>query len=858
MRHATCFALLLGGGIAIAFSAYPSARQSEQVAATFSDDDVRRTLDTYCVTCHNQKNATANLSLDLLDASNPATHAAEWEKVVTKLRARTMPPGERPRPDAATYKGVASYLETKLDRAWAANPNPGRINAVHRLNRQEYRNAIRDVLALDIDAKSMLPPDGAADGSFDNMANVLTISPAQLDRYLTVARHATRLAVGLPPSAPVSAEFGLPRDHLQEDLADTDLPLGSRGGIAARYTFPADGEYLIKVFLHRNYQDYVIGMGWQQLLDVRLDGKLLKRFTVGGGALGHRAPALGFAGDGEPGFEGDRAWEDYTLTKADADLEVRTFVKAGPGVVGVAFPRDVFEPDGVGNPPYGATGEYLLSDQHMAPARVAEVRIAGPYKVAAPATNTPSRREILVCQPASGAKGPPRVNDDKACAYRILSRMARRAYRRPVTELDVQTLLTFFDLGRNEGGSFDAGIQMALERMLVDPDFLLRVYQDPAGSARLRDDATAGKQDPASVRRAGPAVRTRLDAGTYRLSDLEVASRLSFFLWSSVPDEQLLKLAEAGRLTDAATLRHQVQRMLADPRAADALVQGFVTQWLNLRRLEEYTPEYNKIRDAGRALLYAFPVETEMFVASTLRENRSIVELLNADYTFVNETLARHYGIPNVYGSHFRRVTLTNVDGRGGLLGHAGVLALTSYPDRTSPVLRGKWLLDNILDAPVPPPPDDVNATLPEAVEGSKPVSMREQLAQHRTQARCATCHSVMDQLGFALEGFDEVGRWRATAEPNAKIDDLGSWPGGVTLNGFTGLRAMLVDEREQFARTVTRKLMSYALGRELEHFDEPSVRAIARGAAEDGYRWSAIVTGIVESPAFLMRRKDR
>jgi hypothetical protein len=407
--------------------------------------------------------------------------------------------------------------------------------------------------------------------------------------------------------------------------------------------------------------------------------------------------------------------------------------------------------------------------------------------------------------------------------------LARRAYRRPATELDIQTLLRFFDLGRREGGTFDAGIQMALERLLVDPDFLLRVYRDPPARAV-----------------------------SYRLSDLEVASRLSFFLWSSVPDEVLLKLAEAGTLTAPATLRAQVHRMLADPRAADALVQGFAAQWLNLRRLEEYTPDYGNIRDAGRALLHAFPVETEMFVASTLGENRSIIELLSADYTFVNETLARHYGIPNVYGSHFRRVTLPNLDQRGGLLGHAGLLAATSYPDRTSPVLRGQWLLENILDAPVPPPPDDVNATLPEPAEGSAPVSMRERLAQHRTQARCATCHSVMDPLGFALESFDEVGRWRTVDDSGAKIDDAGSWPGGVALNGFTGLRARLLDERQQFGRTVTRKLMSYALGRELEYYDEPAVRAIARAAAAEDYRWSSIITGIVESPGFLMRRKDR
>jgi hypothetical protein len=556
---------------------------------------------------------------------------------------------------------------------------------------------------------------------------------------------------------------------------------------------------------------------------------LLKRFTVGGGALGRRSPALGFAGDGEPGFEGDRAWEDYVLSQADADLVVRTVVKAGPRVVGVTFPRDVFEQDGVGNPAYGATGEYLLSEQHMAPARVAEVRIDGP--AASPAergvgaargrgvsTDTPSRRAIFVCRPERAA-------DERSCAEKILSRVARRAYRRPVTDSDVRTLLAFYDLARKEGAAFDGGVQMALERMLVDPDFLLRVYQDPPNQR-----------------------------GPYRLADLEVASRLSFFLWSSLPDEPLLAAAQAGKLSDPAELQQQVRRMLADSRAADALVRGFASQWLNLRRMDEYTPDYGNIRDAGRALLQAFPVETEMFVASTLRENRSIVELLTADYTFVNETLARHYGIPNVYGSHFRRVTLPNPEQRSGLLGHAGLLALTSYPNRTSPVLRGKWLLDNILDAPVPPPPADVNTTLEENAAATKTTSIRERLAQHRSQARCGVCHSVMDPLGFALERFDEVGRQRDSDDSGTPIDDVGHWPGGVTLNGFAGLRAMLVDRRDAFAATVTRKLLSYALGRELEHFDQPTVRKIVRDAAKADYRWSAIITGIVQSPAFLMR----
>jgi hypothetical protein len=842
--YASSFALLLSGGVAAAAVALGASPQPSRqtgpspslAVSAFSASDVRRTLNTYCIPCHNENANTAKLALDVLDVERPAANAAIWEKVVRKLRAQTMPPEGRERPDEATYNAVAGWLESSLDRAWAANPNPGRISAVHRLNRQEYQNAIRDLLQVDIDVKSMLPGDGSADGSFDNMANVLTISPAHLDRYMSAARYVTRLAVGLPPLAVVSAEFGLPRDHLQEDLINTDLPLGSRGGIAARHYFPVDGEYVIKVFLHRNYQDYVIGMGWPQTLDVRLDGRLLKRFTVGGGALGYRSPALGFAGDGEPGFEGDREWEDYALTKADADLEVRTLVRAGPGVVGVSFPRDLFEIDGVGNPAYGATGEYLLSDQHMAPARVAEVRIVGPYagsivghdlsRALPNAKDTPSRREIFVCEPKS-------VSEERSCATRILSRLARRAYRRPATDRDIATLVGFFDTGRKDGGTFDAGIQMALERLLVDPDFLLRVYQDP--------DTRGARSRPAEA---------------YRLSDLEVASRMSFFLWSSIPDQALLKVAESGKLTEPAILKQQVRRMFADARATDALVRNFVSQWLTLRRMDEYTPEYGNIRDSGRALLYAFPVETEMFVASTLRGDRGIPELLSADYTFLNETLARHYGISNVYGSHFRRVKLPNLGERGGLLGHGGLLALTSYPDRTSPVLRGKWLLDNILDAPVPPPPDDVNTTLEESVEGAKATSIRERLAQHRNQARCSVCHSVMDPLGFALEKFDAVGRWRDVDESGTPVDEVGNWPGGLKLVGLAGLRSMLMDRREQFVATVTRKLMAYALGRELEHYDQPAVRKIVRDAAVDGYRWSSIITGIVQSHAFLMRSR--
>jgi mono/diheme cytochrome c family protein len=812
-----------------------SRAQGPVSTPAFGSTDAQRVLDKYCVGCHNQKARTANLALDGLDVSTPAAHPVGWEKVVQKLRVGTMPPAGAPKPDPATYAALAGWLEGELDKAWMAKPNPGRIQAVHRLNRQEYKNAVRDLLALDVDIAAMLPPDSTADGSFDNMANVLTISPAHLDRYLSAARHISRLAVGLPPTAVISGEFGLPRDHLQEDMVSTDLPLGTRGGIAARYTFPVDGEYRIRVILHRSYQDYILGMGWQQPLDVRLNNKLLKRFVVGGGALPYRGTALGYAGDGEPGSEGAPEWESYLLTGGDADLEARTFVKAGPRVVAAAFPRDLFEPDGLGNPAYGATGEYLLSEQYMAPARIAELRISGPYPsggVAGSPSDTPSRRRIFTCVAA--------VGKERTCASEILGRLARHAYRRRVTEQDLDPLLQFFESGRKESRSFDGGIQLAIERLLVDPDFLLRVYRDPA------PDTTG-------------VLPTQHSPETYRLSDLELASRLSFFLWSSIPDEPLLKLAESGELSKPQTLRLQVRRMLVDPRAPGALVRGFVAQWLNLRRLEEYTPDYEKqegLRVAGRALLQAFSKETELFAESMIGEDRPMVELLNANYTYLNEALARHYGIPNVYGSHFRRVTLPDTRQRGGLLGQAGILTLTSYPDRTSPVLRGKWLLDNILDAPVPPPPDDVDTTLKEESAGTKPKSVRERLEQHRTQARCSSCHSVLDPLGFALDGYDAVGRTRTKDEAGNVIDDSGNWPGGVKLNGLAGIRNLVVGRPEELARTVTRKLMSYALGRELEYYDQPAVRAIVRGAAADQYRWSSIVRGIVETPAFQMRAR--
>ena len=825
--HASLAALLVVGGVAmVIFGAHPSSTDlafAGPITPHFAPtdaEDAREILDAYCVWCHNETRLTGGLALDVLDVEDPGAAAGTWEKVIRKLRTGTMPPGGVQRPDPAEYDLVASWLETGIDEtASAAEPNPGRTNAIHRLNRLEYNNAINDLFALDVDVRSLLPGDETADGSFDNFADALSITTTHMERYMSLARQVTRLATGLPPAAPSVATFEVPLHVVQDQRQSEDLPFGSRGGTAVRYDFPVDGEYLIKIQLRRQYQDYLMGMGWSQQLDVRLDGELLERFTVGGGASEFRPAAASYAGAGEPGSAGSPEWEEYMQSTGDAHLEVRLTVEAGPRVVGIYFVREQWEPELLPQP--RQRGRVLTNDQiYMDAASVHSVQIAGPYEIAGADTDTPSRTEIFGCRPEPGA-------EEEPCATQILSKMARRAYRRPITDQDVQVLLQFFRQGRSEGASFDAGIQLALERLVVDPEFLFRIYRAPTGV------------DPGDV---------------YVLDDVAIASRLSFFLWSSIPDEPLLELAEDGRLTDPAVLEEQVRRMLADPRAIDALVDGFAAQWLNLRLLPEKLADPLKYPDFDDSLLEAFQQETEMFVASNLRDDRPIPELLSADYTYVNERLARFYGIPGVYGSRPRRVTLPNPDQRGGLLAHGGLMAITAYPDRTSPVLRGKWLLDNILGADPPPPPANVDTSLDQGPE-AEALGIRERLERHRADPLCASCHTLMDPLGFALEEFDAVGAWRDTDETGGPVDNLGTWPSGVELNGVSSLRALLLDYDDQFVRTVTEKLMSYALGRPLEYFDQPTVRQIVRDAEDGGYRWSSIVLGIVKSPAFLMRR---
>ena len=808
-------AILLGGWMAVTAAApgrlhAAGPRQAPSASSPASPALLRAVLDRYCVGCHNQQLRTAGLTLDAMDAASVAGGGAVWEKVIGKLRMGTMPPPGRPRPDRPTTDALVAWLEGELDRAAAARPNPGRTQSFHRLNRTEYGNAIRDLLALEADVTSLLPADQVTDG-FDNIADVLSVSPALLDQYLSAARRLSRLAVGLPPPGPVIETYRVPPRTAQEDQISEDVPFGSRGGVVVRHYFPVDGEYVLKIRLRREAFGYIIGLGKPHQLDVRLDGTRLELFTVGGESRGRPAPG-GYAGS----VDGDPEWEHY-WHHADDELAVRFSARAGLRAVGVSFVSRLTDPEEVLQP---VPAHSTLNRGHgveMPDGNPAldTLTIDGPYQASGPG-NTPSRRRVFVCRPAGGA-------DEERCAREILSALAGRAYRRPVTAGEIDTLAAFYRAGRREA-DFDAGIQFALERLLVDPSFLFRVERDPPGAA------------PGSV---------------YALSGLELASRLSFFLWSSIPDAELLDAAVRGALDDPLVLERQVRRMLADPRA-QALVDSFFGQWLQLRDLRNVTPNATLFPGFDDNLRDALMRETALFLASQLRDDRSVLELLSADYSFLNERLARHYGIPNIHGNRFRRVTFGSPE-RGGLLGQGSLLTVTSYPNRTSPVVRGQWVLDTLLGAPPPPPPPDV-PSLPERGAGGRPLSGRERLEQHRENPVCATCHAQMDPLGFALENFDAVGAWR-TSDAGSSIDASGAMPGGASFRGVAGLRTTLLDHRDQFVDTVIARLLSYALGRPVEHHDLPAIRKVRRDAAPDRYRWSSIIQGIVRSTPFRMRQ---
>jgi hypothetical protein len=720
--------------------------------------------------------------LDVADMSNVSNDGIIWDKVIRKLRAGAMPPPGLPRPDQATYHSVATYLETELDRAAAAKPNPGRVSAFHRLSRTEYIKAIRDLLALDalpkeLDITTLLPADNSSTG-FDNLADLLFISPTALDGYLSAARKISRLAVG-DPAIPVIVDRYLLPDDLPQDVRQEGAPLGTRGGLVVRTDFPVDGDYRLNIEFAGNARD-------RHELEVSVDGERVQLFTVG-----EKPPT-------------ERGFGVFTQPP-DQPIEVRLPLNAGPRVVAVTYIQHT-----------PAIGEQLvrprLRSRGALPA-LASVTISGPHKVNG-SGDAPSRRRLFVCRPTGSA-------DETSCARQLLSTLTRRAYRRASTSQDVQALLPFYEAGRSEGG-FDRGIQRALERVLVSPQFLFRIEREPA---------------PGTVA---------------RVSDVELASRLSFFLWSSIPDDELLDLGIRGRLKDPAVLEQQVRRMIADSRS-QALVTNFAAQWLFLRDVESKRPDERLFPNFDESLRLAFKRETELFIESLVREDRSALDLLNASHTFVNERLAKHYGIPNVYGTDLRRVTLTD-DYRRGLLGQGSILLLTSYSTRTSPVLRGKYVLGNLLGAPPPAPPPNIPVLKTEGKESGKALSMREAMAQHRANATCATCHARMDPIGFALDNFDAVGRWRTVAESREVIDPEGVLPDGTTFAGVVGLRQFLLSRPREFVTTLTENLLTYSLGRTLEYYDGSTIRAITRDAARDDYRFSSLMLGIVKSTPFQMR----
>jgi mono/diheme cytochrome c family protein len=749
----------------------------------------------YCVTCHSAKLRTGGLSLQDADLNNVPAAAETWEKVIRKLRTGSMPPQGLPRPDSATVNGLASFLETSLDRAAEAKPNPGHA-AMHRLNRSEYANAIHDLLALDVDSTALLPPDDESSG-FDNIADVLRMSPSLMERYLSASWNISRQAVGNMNIAPETATYRV-RPDLSQDQHIEGLPLGTRGGILVRHYFPLDAEYVIKLRLWRNTFDLMRGMEDAHQIEISVDGNQVRLVTAGGHDEFLRMTA-------NPGTFG---------AELDKQLTVRIPLKAGPHVITAStLLRSHAEKDDLVKPFLRTTIDGL---DIMGDPSVDRLTVEGPLNPTGPG-QTPSRAKIFVCTPQN-------EREELPCARKIIAALLHRAYRRPIRDADLETPLSFYQRRRNGKGSFGAGIEAALQFILASPEFLFRFEPDPSG---LPVDAA------------------------YQLGDLALASRLSFFLWSSPPDDELLRVASEGKLHQHAVLQQQVKRMLADSRA-DALVDNFAEQWLFLRNLKNSSPDPQIFPDFDDNLRQAMREETKLFFQSIVREDRSVMDLLNADYTFVNERLARHYGIPNVYGSQFRRVTLTSED-RRGLLGQGSILTVTSYPNRTSPVQRGKWILTNLLGIPPTPPPHNVPA-LKENGDG-KPLSLRERMEQHRADAVCAGCHKVMDPIGFALENFDAVGQWR-TKDDGSPIDPSGTLYNGAKVDGPVALRQMLAGQQDVFAGVMTEKLLTYALGRGVEYYDMPAVRKIVRAAQSNDLRFSSLVLATVESVPFEMKIK--
>ena len=751
----------------------------------------RALLDKYCVTCHNARLKTANLQLDGLDLARLDTHAEMAEKVVRKVRAGVMPPNNMPRPDKATFNGLIGWLEQELDRKSTLHlPPPG----LHRLNRTEYMNAIRDLLGLEIDATKFLPADDSTRG-FDNIAGALTMSPALMEAYLSASGKISRLAVG-NATAPSQAVFEVPADTAQNHHVD-GLPFGTRGGILIKHQFPADGEYSFTVKGVTGYFQAVLGGVLGEQLEVTVDGERVKVFD----------------------------WDkEISSTTGLGKATPRVPVKAGLHTVGVTFLATNDVPGSELNRPFQRT----MNTPGSIPGfqfypHVGQVTIEGPFNAKA-ATDTASRRKIFSCRPTT-------TREEQACARTIAATLARRAFRRPSTPADLEALMALYTVGRGDGGTFDDGVEAIVQRILADPEFIYRGEREPAALA-------AGK--------------------SYRINDLALASRLSFFLWSSIPDDTLIDIAAQGRLRNPVVLEQQVRRMLADPKS-EALVSNFTGQWLNVRGLKASEPVVNIFPDYDDNLRNAYQREVELFFASVVQEDRSVLDLLTADYTFVNERLAKHYGIPNIYGPQFRRVTLpADLDVRRGLLGKGALMTVTSNAARTSPVTRGKWYLQTFLGVTPPDPPPDVPALKEKAADSTgnlRVPTMRESLEQHRANPVCASCHKIFEPMGIALENFDAVGGWR-TLEEGVPIDASGVLVDGTKVDGVTSLRNSLVGYSDQFVRVVAEKLLTYALGRGVEYQDMPMVRSIVRDSVGGNYRFSSLVLSIVKSDAFQMNQK--
>jgi mono/diheme cytochrome c family protein len=775
----------------------------------------RALMNQYCVTCHNQKLKTGGLELDQLDLAHASADAEAWEKVVRKVRAGMMPPAGAPRPSRLALDGFAAAVENSLDQAAAANPNPGRA-PLHRMNRAEYANAIRDLLAVDVDPTTLLPADDSSNG-FDNIADVLGVSPALLERYVTAAAKISRLSVGDPETAPLDVTYTVKGDLTQTGNIE-GLPLGTRGGSLIRHNFPLDGEYLIKLSLAKLSFGQVFGEGApDQELEVTLNGERVKLFKLDETAMFFMRESPGTPTPKPPLT--DPLAERVKMTP-DIHLEFRLKVAAGPQTIGVAFlDKGYAAIEDLVHRPMASTKDSNIGMQYgyTSVPHLARVDITGPYNTIG-SGDTPSRRQIFVCHPGAPSEEIP-------CARQILSNLTRRAFRRASTDGDLESLLSFYQQART-GKTFETGIEMALRRILADPEFVFRFEPPPSG-----------------VKPNTP----------YRITDTELASRLAFFLWSSIPDDELLNLAIQGRLHDPAVLEKQTRRMLADARS-HALVTNFAGQWLYLRDLKSSDPDSREFPDFDDNLRRAFQQETEMLFESILREDRSVLDLLNADYTFVNERLAKHYGIPGIYGPDFRRVPVPS-DARRGLLGQGSMLLVTSNANRTSPVQRGKWILENILGSPPPLPPPNV-PPLKENASGAAGTSVRERIEEHRANPVCAACHKIMDPIGLSLENFDGVGQWRAV-DSGFKIDASGQLVDGTKLDGPASLRQALLERPEAFVGTMTNKLLMYGVGRETKYYDMPVVRAVMRGAAGHQYRFSDLVLGIVQSAPFQMRVKE-